>query len=269
MKYYFWSFVFSFFLFTGIAKAQTVTLKNIGKANTYISLNSNFSVHFGGAFYTIDRTGSINKMDLTTGEYTPIGKSTFAKARHFFAVSNKLYIIESDGGMVQVDPVTGNWTSISPMNYWNEINSVITVGSILYMIENGVMYRYAGFNKATRKAVGEAEFYSPGIMFADNATMKLYSITDDRSFYDINISTGKWTRIGDKKAWKGAWGGAVLNGKFYTVENPGLFFEASITDGVKKQLDNTQFTKARYLFAEAGKLYTITSEGSLEEIIIN
>ena len=269
MKYRIFLFLAAAVLLVTNVKSQTVTLKPIGKSNTYISLNTYFTVHFGGALYTIDRSGAINKMDLTTGDYTPVGKSTFAKARHFFAVSNKLYIIESDGGMVQVDPVTGNWTSISPMNYWNEINSVITVGSILYMIENGVLYRYAGFNKATRKAVGEAEFYSPGIMFADNTAMKMYSVTDDRSFYDINISTGKWTRIGDKKAWKGAWGGAVLNGKFYSVENPGLFFEASITDGVKKQLDNTQFTKTRFLFAEAGKLYTITSEGSLDEIIIN
>ncbi|MBL0068316.1 MAG: hypothetical protein IPP93_10550 [Chitinophagaceae bacterium] len=250
-------------------KSQTVTLKPIGKSNTYISLNSYFTVHFGGALYTIDRSGAINKMDLTTGDYTPVGKSTFARAKHFFALSGRLYIIENDGGMVQIDPATGNWTSISPMNYWTQINSVITVGSILFMIENGVMYRYSGFNNSNRTAIGEAEFYSPGIMFSDNQTMKLYSVTDDRSFYDINLSTGKWTRIGDKKAWKGAWGGAVVNGKLYTVENPGLFFEAPITDGVKKQLDNTQFTKARFLFGEAGKLYTITSEGSLLEIVIN
>ena len=247
--------------------AQTVTLKQLGKSNNYISINTAFTAHFGGALYSLDRSGSISKTDLLTGEYTTVGKATFSNCKLFFAVNRKLFVIDNDGSMTQIDPASGAWSSVSNMSYWTLVTNVIVVSNTMFAIENGVMYRYFGFNNATRRQVGDADFYSPGLLITDDSTM--YSISDDKSFYEINTSTGKWTKVGKSKTWKSSWSGAVLHSKLYTVENPGILFESPIADGVKKQLDDTQFKKGRFLFTDSQKIYMITSDGNLFEISIN
>jgi hypothetical protein len=60
-----------------------------------------------------------------------------------------------------------------------------------------------------------------------------------------------------------------LNNKIYTIETGGALYETSLPDGTRKLLDQNQFKNARILIASAGKLYTITSEGSLFEIMLN
>ena len=248
------------------ANAQTVTLKQVGKDNILISSSLWISAHSSGSLYSVDQTNSIYKTDLATGEYSRVGKASYSNLKFFFTLNNRLYVIDNDGSMTQIDPVSGNWSVVSNMGYWREITNVVVVANTFYAIENGVLFKYSGFNTATRKQIGEAEFYNPGFLFKyENA---LYSMISGGSFYEINTGTGAWKKIAKSKNWKGNLS-AVVKDKLYTIDDSGALTETALSDGTKKQIDNSQFKKSRFLFEEAGKLYTRTSEGNLYEIVIN
>lgn len=248
------------------AEAQMVTLKQIGKDNMLMTSNMELSVHASGILYTIDQTGSIYKTDLSSGDYSRIGKATFNNLKFFFTMNNRLFVIDNDGSMTQIDPVAGAWSVVSSMGYWNLIVKVVVVANSFYAIENGMLYRYLGFNTATRKQIGGAEFYNVGTLIRFETA--LYSLINDGSFYQINTNTGEWKKIARSKTWKGNLS-AVVKDKLYTIDNSGTLNETSLSDGNKKQLDNTQFKKAAFLFEDSGKLYTSTTAGSLYEIVIN
>jgi hypothetical protein len=248
------------------SSAQTVSLKQVGKDNILLSSTLLISAHSAGFLYSVDQNGSIYKTDLSSGDYSRVGKATYSHLKFFFTLNNRLYVIDDDASMTQIDPVSGNWSVVSNLGYWKEINYVVVAGNIFYAIENGVLYRYSGFNTATRKPIGEAEFYTPGFMFKYEAA--LYTMVSNGSFYEINTSTGAWKKIAKSKNWKGNLS-AVIKDKLFTIEDSGAFSETTLADGVKKELDNTQLKKSRYLFEEGGKLYTRTSEGNLYEIVIN
>ena len=258
--------LFSIVLFNIGATAQTVTLKQVGKDNVLLSSTLSISAHSAGFLYSVDQNGSIYKTDLTSGEYSRVGKASYSHLKFFFTLNNRLYVIDDDGSMTQIDPATGNWSVLSNMGYWKEIAYVVVAGNTFYAIENGVLYRYYGFNTGTRKPIGEAEFYTPGFMFKYEAS--LYTMVSNGTFYEINTSTGAWKKIAKSKNWRGNLS-AVVKDKLYTIEDSGAFSETTLADGTKKELDNTQLKKSRYLFEEGGKLYTRTSEGNLYEIVIN
>jgi hypothetical protein len=248
------------------ASAQVVTLKQIGKDNMLQGSGLSLYIHAGGILYSIDLTGSIYKTDLATGDYTKIGKARFNNVKFFFTANNRLFVIDTDGSMTQIDPVSGTWSVVSSMGYWNEIARVVVVANTFYTTENGNFYKYFGFNTATRKQIGGADFYNVGTLIRYETA--LYSMIDGGTFYQINTSTGEWKKMGKSKSWTG-YLSAVIKDKLYTIDNSGTLFENSLADGSKKQLDNSQFKKAKYLFEEAGKLYFTTSANTLFEIAIN
>ncbi len=246
--------------------AQTVTLKQVGKDNTLMVTFMGNSAHASGNLYTIDQTGSIYKTDLSSGDYSRVGKVSYPNLKFFFTANNRLFVIDSDGSMTQIDPVSGNWSVVSSIGYWKDISKVIVVANSFYAIENGALYKYFGFNTATRKQIGEADFYNVGTLIKYESA--LYCMVGDGIFYEINTSTGEWKKIARSRTWKGNLS-AVVKDKLYTIDNSGALYETALSDGTKKVIDNSQFKKASYLFEDSGKLYTSTKEGTLFEIVFN
>jgi hypothetical protein len=259
----FFSLLLLFFV-SGTGTAQTVKLNKLGKDNMFYSYT--FIFHSKGTLYTIDNRGAIFKTSLDSGDYTRLGNVTFNKTRFFFGHFNKLYIIETDGSMNQIDPATGAWSLVSPMGTWSLISNVAVVRNTFYSIENGALYMHSALNPKMRKQVGESDFYDLGLLLrSDNS---LHSIIADGSFYEINTTTGKWNKFFRVKTLRNARAGAVWNDKLYSAENPGGFFEHTIPAGERKQLEASQFQKARYLFTDSGKLYAIFQDGTLYEVVI-
>jgi hypothetical protein len=244
-----------------VLPAQTVTIKQIGKDNLFINFSNYF--HFGGNFYTLENAG-LNKTDLHTGEHTKLGNASFKNANFFFGVNRRLYTIDNDGSMTQIDPTSGAWSVISPMNTWQYITRVVVIGNSLYTVENSAFFYYPILNPRSRKQLGESEFTDLGIFVRGDTT--LHNILSDGSIYQISLTNGSWKKIGKSRNWRSTKTGAILNNKIYTVEASGIFYETSLPDGTKKQLDDTQFKKARQLFTEEGKLYMISIEGNLFEV---
>lgn len=244
--------------------SQTVTLKQIGKDN--LLLQFSFAEYLNGNFYTITNN-TLYKTDLSTGEQTKLGNTSFPKTQFFFGLKNKLYSLENDGSLTQIDPETGAWTSISGIGSWLRLNKIIVVKNSMYAIENGSLYYYPVMNPQLRKQIGGSDFYDVGILMRTDST--LHSLIREGSIYEINLTTGKWEKIGKGRSWKYAKAGAILNNKLYTVENPSSLFETNLADGERKELDNSQFKKFKILFSDLGKLYGIENDGTLHEINFN
>ena len=244
--------------------SQTVTLKQIGRDN--LLLQFSFAEYLNGNFYTITNN-TLFKTDLITGEQTKVGNTSFQKTQFFFGLKNKLYSLDNDGSLTQVDPATGAWTSVSGIGSWLRLNKIIVVKNFMYAIENGALYFYPALNPQLRKQIGGSDFYDTGILMRTDST--LHSLIRDGSVYEINLTTGEWKKIGKGRLWKYAKAGAVLNTKLYTVETPSSLFETNLADGERKELDNSQFKKFKLLFSELGKLYGISNDGTLYEISFN
>ena len=254
----------SFILVSSLIHAQTVTLRQVGKGNLFMSLAGYFN--WRGALYSIDTQGAIYKTDLDSGSHTRIGKATYPKFKFFFGLNTKLYIVENDGSMTEIDPITGDWKTISTMGEWSTVERVIVVANSLYSIENGSFYYHRSPSATNRVQRGGAEFFSPGSLLRTES--RLYSLIRDGGFYEINTATGEWKTINKSKAWKNLKAGQVLGDKFYAVDVGGTLTSTSITDKTEKILDTTQFSKARILVAEAGRLYVIMIDGSFYEVVM-
>lgn len=257
----------SFFLITLYANTQSVTLKQIGKPNMFISVM--FGDQANGIFYSIDFTYALYKTDLNTGEQLRLGDATYKNTKFFFRHRNKLYSIENDASMTEIDPVSGVWSVKSSIGTWTEVERVTVVGNSFFTMQNGAFYYYSSLDPKYRRQIGGSEFFNVGILLESDST--LHSLIRDGSLYQISLATGEWKRIGKGKSkeWKFTTAAEILNNKIYTIETGGALYETSLPDGTRKLLDQNQFKNARILIASAGKLYTITSEGSLFEIMLN
>lgn len=254
--------------FVAATSAQTISLKQLGKEGMFMHTSFGCcSVPFGGSFYTLDDYSVIYKTDLTTGEQSRLGTETYKNYRFFFENNGRIYVINNDGSMSSTDPATGAWVSISGVDTWTTIERVFTVRHLCYGIENGGLYIFPTVNKKLNRKIGKDDFYNVGTLIKGDTL--LLSLIGDGSLYDINLNTGVWRRVGKGKDWKRQKTGAVLNGKLYSVDADEAFYETDLADGTRRQLDNTQFGKAVYLFPDSGKLYMIDRKGDLFLVNLN
>lgn len=260
--------VLAFAFLSGYTMAQGITLKQIGKANQYMNIQF-MDKDNNGHLYTISFANGLNKTDLTTGEMTKVNDVNFKNTEFFFFYRTKLYSMEKDGSLLEIDPTTGAWTTKSPISSWSYIERPVVVGSFLYAIENGSFYRYSTLDPNKRTQIGGSDFYNATNLIRTDTT--LYCFIRDGSFYQINLRDGEWKRIGKgkSKAWKAATSLAVVNNKLYTLETNGNLYETSLPDGERKLIDANKLEKGRLLIAVSGKLYAITLEGDLFEIVFN
>jgi len=252
-------------LAAGSVNAQSVTLKQLGTETVMFS--TRIVEEYNQYLYTLDNTNALYKTDLSTGAQSRLGNVTYKNTRYLFAINGQLYCMENDGSMNRIDINTGAWTVVSPIGTWKEIDRVIIVGRKFYTTQNGGLYHHPSINVKIKTKIGDDEFQDLGYYFNTDST--LHSLFDDGTLYNIDLTTGKWKRIGPKKGWKFAYSGAVIGNKFYSFEIPASLFETDLATGIKKELDNSQFRNTELLFADSGKLYAILKGGFLYEIIIN
>jgi hypothetical protein len=245
------------------ASSAQVTLRPIG--SQMILFNNIYVEYFGDNLYTIDNNGALYKTDLNTGEHTRLGNVTYKHTRYLFGVNGQLYCMEDDGSMNRIDPVTGAWTVVSIIGAWKDIDRVVVVGRNFYTTQNGVLYLHPTMNERLKKQVGGADFFEMGHYFRTDTS--LYSLIGG-TLYRINLYDGKWTRVGDKKGWKGTAEGDVIGNKLYTFEPNANLYETDLSTGTRKLLDDKQVANAELIFAVGGKLYVIYGPGQLAEIIL-
>ena len=246
------------------ANAQTIKLKQLGKSDVFFDMT--FVSQVKGTLYTMNNIGEVYKTTIDSGDHVRIGNTTFKNAKLFFSVNGRIFIIETDGSMDQVDPVSGSWNVAASMGTWTLPEKTININNHLFTIENASLIYYPLLNPRMGKQRGESNFADLGMLMKTDTT--LHSIIADGSLYDINIETGIWKKILKNKALRNAKAGAVFNNKLYTSENPGGLIETSLPDGARKELD-PKIQRARMLFSDAGKLYMIDNDGTLYQVLFN
>jgi len=256
------AFVFSLLFIASALHSQGVTLRQVGKSNLFLSTPG--YINWRGALYTIDNRGVVYRTDLDSGTHTRIGKPTYPRAKFIFGLNAKLYIVDNDGSMTEIDPLTGDWKNVSPIGDWSSMDRVFVVANSLYSIQNGGLYYHRSPGATNRAQRGGNDFFTPGSFMRDES--HLYTLIRDGNLYEINMATGEWKTINKAKNWKNLKAGQVLGDKFYTVDVSGTLSAFSLTDKTEKVLDTTQFTNARLMFSEAGKLYVIMNDGNLYEV---
>ena len=264
MKYRLLTILLSFAFITKGVNAQTTELKQLGKSNILFNITGAFVVK--GMLYNIDNTGTLYKTKLDSGEHSSIGNVTFKNAKFIFGINNRIYVIETDGSMDQVDPVTGSWNVVASMGTWTLPVRTMTINNHLFTIENSSLIYYPMLNPRLGKQRGESDFADIGMLMRTDST--LHSLIADGSLYEINTETGAWKKILKNKVLRNSRTGTVFNNKLYTSENPGGLVETSLPDGARKELD-PKIQRARMLFSDSGKLYIIDNDGTLYEIIFN
>jgi hypothetical protein len=252
------------FALTTISNSQSVTLRQVGKNNLFLNLVHHFN--WRNALYSIDNQGVISKTDLDSGIQTRVGKATYNKVKSFFGLNARLYIIENDGSMTEIDPVSGDFRTASSMGEWSAVDRAFVVANSLYSIENGSFYYHRSPSVKTRDQRGGADFFEPGnLMRADS---RLFSLFRDGTLYQVNTANGEWKTINKSRSWRNLKAAQVLGDKFYAVDVGGHLISFSLVDKTEKTLDNTQFTQAKLMFAEAGRLFVIMNDGGFYEVKI-
>ena len=256
--------LFFFVFIVAKAGAQTIKLRQLGKSNMVFNITGAFVAK--GVLYNIDNTGTLYKTKLDSGEHSSIGNVTFKNAKFIFGINNRIYVIETDGSMDQVDPVTGSWNVVASMGTWTLPTITITINNHLFTIENASLIYYPILNPRMGKQRGESNFADIGMLMRTDST--LHSLIADGSLYEINTETGIWKKILKNKTLRNSRAATVFNNKLYTSENSAGLVETSLPDGARKELD-PKIQRARMLFSDSGKLYIIDNDGTLYEIIVN
>jgi len=251
------------FMVTNLS-AQEIKLRQIGKSKNFFSIIGAF--YKKGVLYHVDNTYAVYKTSLDSGVHSRIGTVTFQKGKFIFGINNMIYIIETDGSMDQIDPVTGSWKVIASMGTWTLPVTVLTIRNHLFTIENSSLIYYPVLNTKMGKQIGESNFADKGYLMDTDST--LHSLIADGSLYKINPETGEWKKILKNKVLRNVKAAVVVNNKLYTSESPGGLVETSLPDGARKELD-PKIQRARMLFSDSGKLYMIDNDGTLYEILLN
>jgi hypothetical protein len=64
-----------------------------------------------------------------------INDVNYKNTEFLFYYRFKLYSMDKDGSLTEIDPVSGQWTLRSGISAWSEINRPVVVGSFLYAAE--------------------------------------------------------------------------------------------------------------------------------------
>ena len=243
--------------------AQSVTLKPLCNAN--FARGSSRFVQMNGTLYALDINNAVHKINLSSGTHSRLGKEWFPFSGYFFGVRNRLFIVEADGSMKQIDTATGVSQIVAPMNSFSEISRVVPLGQNLFTIRNGVLCHHPTLQLNKYKEIGEAEFFNVTVLLL--ADSSLHTVIG-KTLYEIDTYTGKWKKICGDKGFSNYRTGAVIGNKLFTIENPAALFETGLPDGKRKQLDAAQFQKAWILFADSGSLYCLTTDYELFEVLV-
>lgn len=239
--------------------AMAVTAMSVRSSPTEDWSNTIAAVVLNDQLYTIEKSGALYAVNLTSGKWAQIGKAEFGNTRLFFAGTNELVTIESDGSLYRVSPSNGTWKQVGKAGDWKGTLAGAFVNGRLYTVESsGAMYATNPTTGAWTQ-VGKSEFGNSLRLFSTEDS--LFSIEKDGSLYWISPANGSWRRIGKAGDWKNTTARTTLNGKIYTTEASGALYETNPANGTWRQIGKPEFGNTRFLFSAAGSLYSMENAG--------
>jgi hypothetical protein len=214
--------------------------------------------------YTIQKSGSLYRTDLTTRKSVRIGSREFGQTKFLFAGAGNLLTIENDGSLFRVSVSDGSWSRIGNAGDWKNTLVGATIGDRLFTVEaSGYLYE-TNTTSGFWKKIGNPDFANTRRLYGE--ANKLYSIEADGSLYSIDATTGVWRRVGRAGDWANTIAGALLKGKLYTIESNGTLYQTNVVTGAWKKIGKPKFATTRLFFSSPAVLYLIDKNGSLYNV---
>ncbi|MCX6557293.1 MAG: hypothetical protein NTW95_07695 [Candidatus Aminicenantes bacterium] len=155
----------------------------------------------------------------------------------------------------------GSWKVVGKTGDWAGTIAGVALDGRIYTAESSGALYVTDPATGVWKQIGKSDFANTKFLFA--AGGKLLSIEKDGSLYAIGPVDGSWRGVGTAGSWAGTIAGTTLNGKMYTVETSGALYVTDPASGIWKQIGKNDFANTKFLFAAAGKLFSIEKDGSL------
>lgn len=102
--------------------------------------------------------------------------------------------------------------------------------------------------------------------FIFDGPQNLYTIETDGTLYKVSPTDGAWSQVGEKGAYKNTLAGAFVGGFLYTVESNGGLYKTGPVNGQWTQIGKPDFANTKRLFSSSDGLYSIEADGSLYSI---
>jgi hypothetical protein len=196
---------------------------------------------------------SLYGVNVSNGEWAPIGTSTWANSRVMTNVNGLLYIVQ-DPGLYRASAKSASWSQVGTAD-WSGTNIMTNQDGYLYMVQTFGLYRTVpGTGSYAR--VGTGDWTGSSAMTADNQS--LY-IVQSYGLYKVNPSTGTWVRLGTAD-WTGTSLLASMGGYLYAVQGAGLY-RIDPNTGSYISLNTSDWTGSNLMSAHDGYLYIVQSPG--------
>ena len=217
-----------------------------------------------GKLYTVEDNGGLYVTNPKDGGWTQIGKADFGDARFLFAAGDRLVTINKDGSLFKVDPKDGRRRRLGDEGAWKATVAGAVLDGRLYTTEDGGGLYATDLDSGQWKQVGKADFGDARFLLA--AGDHLCVVDRGGNLFNVSPKDGKRRRVGAAGAWQATITGAVLNGKLYTAETNGGFYETNLGTGAWTQLGKAEFADTVFLFGAGDHVYTIEKSGSLYRV---
>lgn len=196
---------------------------------------------------------SLYGVNVSNGEWAPIGTSTWINSRVMTNVNGLLYIVQ-DPGLYQASAKSASWSQVGTGD-WSGTNIMTNQDGYLYMVQTFGLYRTIPGTGAYAR-VGTGDWTGSSAMTADSQS--LY-IVQSYGLYKVNPTTGTWVRLGT-----GDWTGTNLltsmGGYLYAVQGAGLY-RIDPNTGSYVSVNADDWTGSNLISAYDGYLYIVQSPG--------
>jgi hypothetical protein len=119
-----------------------------------------------GKLYTVNPGGSLCAANLSTGAVTHIGKAEFGNTVAMYAAGDSLYTIEKDGSLYRVNATNGRWARLGGQGEWQATQAGAVLMGTLYTVETSGSLYATTLTNGRWKQIGKPEFAGTIGMFA-------------------------------------------------------------------------------------------------------
>ena len=104
--------------------------------------------------------------NLDTGTWRQIGKKDFANTSFMFSIGDSLYTIERSGTLYRVNAEDGSWTKVGPGKAWKATTVGVSHRGKIYTVETSGALFETDPQDGTWRQLGKAEFVNTKFMVA-------------------------------------------------------------------------------------------------------
>lgn len=245
-----------------LAVTAQSTQKQIGTAGDWVKAIAAASV--GDKVYTAESNGWLVVTDPATAKRSTLGKDEFAQTRTMFSGNGKLYLVNFDGSLFNINLTTGAKEKIGLSSAYSDAFTWVVIGAKMYSVNRVGKLSETDLTTGTMKQIGQPGVFENTFRLF-TAGGKLYSLEGSGSLYEINKADGVKTQLGANAEFKGMQDGIGNGDMIYLIDKSGYLFSAGSTGAKTKLSTKADYSSNKFLISGTN-LYMVESTGFLYQI---